>query len=327
VEDPKKFYVLNKHNHRAGWIQLAMDKPYYIGGEIIRGTVTLNLNQNIPAHAVKIKWQGYEKTYIENTVDNRTDHYKGDKIFFKTETILFAVPTGTTIISAGTHIWNFTFNLPPDLPSSFFEKYIEFDGDKIKGAINYNVKVFVDMPGCDIKAKEKLIIAELLTQRVLPVAETKVKSFVFTKGKLQFTGEMGKNVLIPGEIVPVHIKFTNPTDKPVQAIKIKLIRTLHIKAKIMHKTANKEMAVWKFPGQAKGMNWDGVLDVQLPERIYPSTNGSLIQCSYHMSIELDLPWALDVIINPKVVLALLPAPGQASWFFQEMANLGGWNSF
>jgi len=138
---------------------------------------------------------------------------------------------------------------------------------------------------------------------------------------------MGKNVLIPGEIVPVHIKFTNPTDKEVQAIKIKLIRTLHIKAKIMHKTTNKEMAIWKFPGQPKGANFDGVVEIQLPERIYPSTNGTLIQCSYQMSIELDLPWAFDVIIHPKIVLALLPAPGQAAWFFQEMNALGSWKSF
>jgi len=241
VEDPQKFYVCNKHNHRAGWIQLAMDKPYYIGGEIIRGTVTLNLNQNIPAKAVKIKWKGHEKTYIENTVDNQTHVHVGHKAFFKSETILFAVPSGTAIIPAGCHIWNFVFNLPPDLPSSFFEKYTEWDGDKVKGAIDYNVAVFVDMPGTDIKAKEKLIIAELLTQRVLPVAETKVKSFAFTKGKLQFTGEMGKNVLIPGEIVPVHIKFTNPTDKEVQAIKIKLIRVLTMKAKMMCKTTTKEV--------------------------------------------------------------------------------------
>jgi len=237
------------------------------------------------------------------------------------------VPSGTTVIPAGCHVWNFSFNLPPNLPSSFFEKYIEFDGDKIKAAINYNVKVFVDMPGSDIKAKEKLIIAELLTQRVLPVAETKVKSFAFTKGKLQFTGEMGKNVLIPGEIVPIHIKIENPTDKVVQAIKIKLMRVLNIKAKIMHKVTTKEMAVWKFPGQSNGVNWDGVVEIQLPEKIYPSTNGSLIQCAYTMSIELDLPWAFDVIINPKIVLALLPAPGQALWFFQDMAQLGNWKKF
>jgi len=105
------------------------------------------------------------------------------------------------------------------------------------------------------------------------------------------------------------------------------MRVLNIKAKIMHKVTTKEMAVWKFPGQANGVNWDGVVEIQLPEKIYPTTNGSLVQCAYTMSIELDLPWAFDVIINPKIVLALLPAPGQALWFFQEMAQLGSWKKF
>jgi len=272
VEDPEKFYVCNKHNHSAGWVQLAMDKPYYIGGEVIRGTVTLNLHKNIPAHAVKIKWKGSEKTYIENTVDNFTTFHVGHKEFFKSETILWQVPHQTTVIVAGVYVWNFCFNLPPNLPSSFFEKYIEFDGDKVKGAISYKVKVFVDMPGSDIKAEEKLIIAEFLSQRVLPVAETKVKSFAFSKGKIQFTGEMGKNVLVPGEIVPIHIKFTNPTSKPVQGIKIKLIRQLSITAKFITKPTSKEMSVWKFPGQASGVDWDGIVEIQLPERIYPSSN-------------------------------------------------------
>jgi len=327
VEDPEKFYSMNKHDHRSGWIQLAMDKPYYIGGEIIKGTVTLNLREAIPAHAVKIKWNGSEKTYIENTVDNRVNVYKGHKEFFNTTTILFQNPSGHSTIPPGSHVWPFMFTLPPNLPSSFFEKYIEFDGDKVKASIAYKVKVFVDMPGSDIKAKEKLIIAELLTQRVLPVAETKVKSFAFSKGKIRFTGEMGKNVLIPGEVVPIHIKFNNPTNKPVQNIKIKLIRKLTIKAQILSKTTMKEMAVWKFPGQPKGVDWDGMVEVQLPEKIYPSSEGTLTQCSYIMSIELDLPWAFDLIIHPKIVLALLPAPGQAAWFFQDMSQLGNWKSW
>jgi len=38
------------------------------------------------------------------------------------------------------------------------------------------------MPGSDIKAKEKIIISELLSQRVMPLADKKIKSFAFAKG-------------------------------------------------------------------------------------------------------------------------------------------------
>jgi len=46
-----------------------------------------------------------------------------------------------------------------------------------------------------------------------------------------------------------------------------------------------------------------------------------------MSIELDLAWAFDVIIHPKIVLALLPSPGQAAWFFQDFSQLGGFKKW
>jgi len=183
------------------------------------------------------------------------------------------------------------------------------------------------MPGSDIKAKEKLIIAELLTQRVMPVAETKVKSFAFVKGKLKFTGEVGKDVFIPGELIPLHLKVVNETKKKVSHIKVKLLRKLHVKAGIMHKINTKEICRWKFPGHDKKTDWEGTIEVKLPDKIYPSSEGNLVKCSYILDIELDLPWAFDSNISPKVIIALLPAPGQGLWFFQDMANLGSWGAW
>jgi len=251
---------------------------------------------------------------------------KNTKLFFDSELILFSVPSGS-IIPQGVHNWNFSFALPPNLPSIFFEKYIEFDGDKVKAATAYKVKVFVDMPGSDIKAKESLIISELLTQRVLPVAETKVKSFAFAKGKLRFTGEVGKNVFIPGEIIPLRVKIVNPTNKNVSHIKVKLIRKVHIKAQHFSKSNVREIANWKFPGQVKKTDFEGTIQIQLPEKIYPSSEGHLIKCSYILDIELDLPMAFDSNIRPKIVIALLPAPGQGMWFLQDMTQLGSWGAW
>uniref|UniRef100_A0A6B2L2W1 C2 domain-containing protein n=1 Tax=Arcella intermedia TaxID=1963864 RepID=A0A6B2L2W1_9EUKA len=332
IKDPQKFHSTNKHDNKSGWIQLFFDKPYYIGGEVINGRVDLFLNHEVPAKKVMIKWKGEEKSYIENTWNDsdghpHTDVYKDNKTFFDSSLVLFAVPEGHAILPPGPHTWTFSFSLPPNLPSIFFEKYIEFDGDKIKAAIAYKVKVFVDMPGSDIKAKEKLIISELLTQRVLPVAETKVKSFAFAKGKLKFSGEVGKNVFVPGEVIPLKVKVVNPTSKNVDNIKVKLVRKLTIKAKHFTKLAVKEIARWKFPGVTKKSDFEGTIQVQLPEKIYPSSNGDLVKCHYILEIECDLPWAFDAVIKPKVVIALLPAPGQGMWFLQDMAALGGWNSF
>lgn len=186
----------------------------------------MNLSTAIQAKEIKIKWNGYEKTYIENThrqennyrallvshppsyflSEPRVDVYKEAKSFFKYEETLTQIKGGT--IPAGTATWNFKFQLPSDLPSVFSDKHIEFDGDKIKAAIStspsyhpssfpiiitvYEVKVWIDMPGADIKCKENIVISETLTQRVLPITDKKIKSFAFSKGKLDFNVDIGK---------------------------------------------------------------------------------------------------------------------------------------
>jgi len=332
VKDPEMFHPRHQHQHRSGWIQMFFDKPYYIGGETMFGRVTLNLNEPVPAKAVVIKYKGTEKTYIENTwVDSNDqvhhDIYKDHHIFYDQSIVLFSCPGQLQIIPPGMHTWNFSYALPPSLPSVFFEKYVEADGDKIKAAIAYKVKVFVDMPGSDIKAKEKLIISELVTQSVVPIAETKVKSFAFTSGKIKFTGEFGKNVYVPGEVIPLRVKVNNPTTKKVDAIKVKLRRQATFKAKHFTKENYREIARWKFPGVDKKSDKDVVLEIQLPEKVYPSSDGRLVKCAYYLDIELDLAWAFDMNIAPKVVIALLPAPGQPVWFIQDMSQHGGWGAW
>jgi len=88
--------------------------------------VTLSLNHPVPAHAVMIKWKGIENTYIENTrQDNNgnpcTDVYKDRKVFFDSKLVLFEVPNHA-LLPQGLHCWNFSYTLPPDLPSIFFRK-------------------------------------------------------------------------------------------------------------------------------------------------------------------------------------------------------------
>eukprot|EP01126_Amoeba_proteus_P034269 TRINITY_DN3408_c0_g1_i2.p1 TRINITY_DN3408_c0_g1~~TRINITY_DN3408_c0_g1_i2.p1 ORF type:complete len:319 (+),score=46.30 TRINITY_DN3408_c0_g1_i2:87-1043(+) len=137
IADPKKFYSKQKCNHSCGSIQLFLDKPYYLGGEVVRGRVELIITTAVQADALKIKWSGREKTLIENTVtrDNRTvtEKYHGKKTFFKDTTVLVRIDGNVLVV--GTHSFLFEYQLPNDLPGVYYEKYKEFDKDKIKGII------------------------------------------------------------------------------------------------------------------------------------------------------------------------------------------------
>jgi len=332
------------------------NKPYYLGGEVIVGRVDLNLTAPVQAKELKIKWKGYEKTYIENTirVDNhtgaygspvvynpaphvnvgagipgrgpgyRTEIYKDEKTFFKSVSTLAAINGG--ILAPGTWSWNFQFQLPPNLPSVFYDKHVEFDGDKIKAGVVYECKVWVDMPGSDMKAKEAVIISELLSQRVMPVADKKIKSFAFAKGKLEFSADIGKDVFCPGEVVPIQVKIVNPSGKKVNAVKVRLVMHVKVRAHGFVKSFTKRVSNVSFPGTDKGSNMDVVLTVQLPTDVYPTTNGNLVQCHYELVVECDLPMAFDLQISPKVLIALLPAP-DTSYAMMAAYSGGGWKTF
>jgi hypothetical protein len=53
---------------------LVLDKPYYLSGEIVTGRVDLDVYHTIDARAVLIKWKGFERTLIENTVTVQTSN-------------------------------------------------------------------------------------------------------------------------------------------------------------------------------------------------------------------------------------------------------------
>jgi len=331
VKDPSKFYGKSVQRHKAGTIQLFLNKPYYLAGEVILGRVDLILSAPVVAKEVKIKWKGFEKTYIENTVVERNgdqtrlrrDIYKDDKTFFKQDLVLAPVNGG--ILAPGLWSFQFQYQLPPDLPGVFFDKHTEFDGDKIKAAIVYEVKVWVDMPGSDIKAKERLIVSELLTQRVMPYADKKIKSFAFSKGKLEFSVDIGKDVFVPGEKIPVHVKVINPTSKRVSSFKVRLVAHIKVKARGFVKNFSKRVMDTKFPGTSAKQDFEGILSVDLPTNIYPSTDGHLVDCKYELYVEADLPMAFDLEISPKVVVALLPAPDVVYTIYQDYG--GGWNAY
>ena len=113
---------------------------------------------------MKIRWKGYERTLIENTYldangQKQQRKYKEEKEFFKQEAILYAMPQG---MPPGHYNYPFFYQLPAGLPGIFFDERKEWDNDKVKAAIVYKVKVFLDVPGKDLKKTERICISEAL---------------------------------------------------------------------------------------------------------------------------------------------------------------------
>jgi hypothetical protein len=56
--------------------------------------------------------------------------------------------------------------------------------------------------------------------------------------------------------------------------------------------------------------------------IQTATQGRLVECNYHLDIECDIAMAIDLEVHPKITVALLPAPGQPIYIFQNYGVKG-----
>eukprot|EP00727_Mastigamoeba_balamuthi_P012794 m51a1_g8137 hypothetical protein (314) ;mRNA; f:14514-16001 len=297
-----------------GTIKLLLGKPYYVAGERVDGTVNIDLMTPVQASAVKIKWTGYERTLIEyTTIDTdeagqtKTVKLKDENTFFKNEAVLYQI---NQVMPAGHYNYPFSFQLPAGLPGIFFDERRVWGDNKIKSAIVYKVKVFLDVPGKDLKCSQKIVISEAVCRAMTPLHDKKDKGFLLAKGKLKMEYWLEKNVFCPGEVVPIKVKVDNESSKKVNHIKAKLMRDLKVKAKGETRTLTEEVSRDTFEGVDKKSELEKVFNYKLPN-VFPSTNGKLVQCNYHLDIECDVPMAADLEHHVPIAIALMPSAPMA----------------
>jgi len=230
------------------------------------------------------------------------------KIFFNQSLILYKI--GSTM-PPGKYNYPFLYQLPPNLPGAFYDERKEFDGDKIRGAIVYKIKVFLDMPGKDLKYGQAIVVAEPVMRQIVPISDHQEKGFMFASGKLKMDIVLDKNVFVPGEIIPIKVHIDNESSKVVNSCKVKLMRKVQVRAKHYMKAHTEEVCRQQYEGCPPKTKKDIILSFPFPAtQIYPSTRGHLVQCNYYLIIECDVPMAFDLESKPDILIALLPAPGQ-----------------
>lgn len=233
----------------------------------------------------------------------KTKRFKQEKTFFKQENVLYMIGA---LLPPGHYSYPFNFQLPGGLPGIFFDERREWDNDKVKGAIIYKAKVFLDVPGKDLKKSEKIVISEALCRTPQALHDHKEKGFMFAKGKLRMDYWLAKNVFSPGEPVQVKLRIENDSSKTVKAIKVKLMRDLKIKSEGYVKHITEEISKDTWAGVPEKSTTENVFNFAINPNVFPTTHGSLVECDYHLDIECDVPMAIDLEHHVPIVLVLMP---------------------
>ena len=122
-----------------GSVEIFFENNLYYAGEIIAGTVRLNLTQPFPSPSFMIQIKGVEKAHNSIVPENR-----GNRQEFKDQHILV---TNQFVITspepdkfpAGNYSYPFSFQLDSQLPSSFFND-VTITGQTSKAKISYKIQ-------------------------------------------------------------------------------------------------------------------------------------------------------------------------------------------
>jgi hypothetical protein len=136
-----------------GGILVNLEKPNYYPGELVKGTVYLNMTMGQETRGLQVMVEGVEQTGLEVKLGTRNvTPYSGKNVLFEER---FTIHTWhNNYISIGHYACPFTFTLPLNLPGSF-----EFYDRKCSASIKYVITAkLLSRDGYDDLTADSLLI-------------------------------------------------------------------------------------------------------------------------------------------------------------------------
>uniref|UniRef100_H0WN66 Arrestin domain containing 5 n=2 Tax=Otolemur garnettii TaxID=30611 RepID=H0WN66_OTOGA len=299
-------------------IELVLPKDMiYLAGSSVKGQVILTLNSTLVDPIVKVELVG--RGYVEwNEEIGASRDYSRDVIcnnkadyVHKTKTF----PVEDNWLSAGSHTFDFHFNLPPRLPSTFISKI---------GHISYFIQASC-MGREHILAKKKIY---LLVQGISdfhkenpfqnPVcvrAEKKVSYNCCSRGTIRLEIQMEKNIFTPGEKVVFTTEINNQTNKYIKTVIFAFYARVRYEgftlnaeqrsrmdsSELLRQEANTQITPFNTTKIVSTFNLPPVLSVS------GNTRGEIMSTYYELVITMHLPWSLTSIkaTVPIIIISTL----------------------
>ncbi|CAG0920472.1 unnamed protein product [Notodromas monacha] len=253
-------------------------------------------------------WTEQESSYDAASKKHvtRSRHYKQVEEYLTVQKTLWSKATGSSLSSRQS--FDFSINLPPDLPPSFKGTY---------GSISYSIAAKLKRPMLkfDKEARETLIIVPLcsmahLRELMEPVKLQKDKQLevlFWKKGHIHATVNLPRRVHVLGETIPITAEIHNQSSVVVKKTDAKLIQTVtfHCSGRKKEETSNvvriKRGNV--LPGTI--FQWNNVSMV-IPKSIPPSDFGPrcrLFQAQHKFQftvVPTGLHFSLDLVTDVKL---------------------------
>ncbi|KAM9685325.1 arrestin domain-containing protein 5 [Trichechus inunguis] len=280
----------------------------YLAGSSLKGQVILTLNSTLIDPIVKVELVG--RGYVEwNEETGASRDYSRDVIcnnkadyVHKTKTF----PVEDNWLSAGSHTFDFHFNLPPRLPSTFTSKighifYYVQASCMGREFILAKKKMYLLVQGTSDFRKESSFQNPLLVE-----AEKRVSYNCCSQGTVHLQIYMEKNIFTPGDRVIFTTEINNQTGKCIKTVLFALyahvqyqgftpkteLRTRMDSSELLRQEANTHISPFNTTKVVSTFHLPLVLSLSSGSS---QQNNEIMSTQYELVITVHLPWSLTTV--------------------------------
>ncbi|XP_006868974.1 PREDICTED: arrestin domain-containing protein 5, partial [Chrysochloris asiatica] len=290
-------------------IELVLPKDtIYLAGSSLNGQVILTLNSTLVDPIVKVELVG--RGYVEwNEETGASLDYSRDVIcinqadyMHKTKTF----PVQDNWLSAGSHKFDFHFNLPPRLPSTFTSKigrvfYYVQASCMGRELILAKKRLYLLIQGTSNFHKENLFQNPLLVE-----AEKRISYNCCSQGTIHLQIHMEKNIFTPGDRVIFTTEINNQTSKCIKTVLFALYAHVQYQGftpSTERRTCTESSELLRQEAHTHIAPFDTTKVIStfyLPLVLSVSSSGhqqdtEIMSTQYELVITIHLPWSLTTV--------------------------------
>ncbi|CAK4615656.1 hypothetical protein AeMF1_008572 [Aphanomyces euteiches] len=292
-----------------GEVHVSVDRPYYIPGDVISGSVRIHVTEPMESDEVYVLFTGREEVYweVDMSSEDSTDirRYGNKRDFLEQKVVLNNVKQ---TFPCGDHVFPFEYQLPLGLPGSFDNQ----NDQSVTAKIEYFIRGATGAYGATNLTHQKEHTMNVYAQVATAVApsvgdkEHNVRFFCcLPLGKCSLHGSTDKNLYSQGEVAQVQVDIQNRAKIGIRNMQCRLRRTLVVVGSGETNSIVRTICSAKFAGVSAKTTTKQSQQLKLHGAgMYPSTIGSFITVSYSIDIVADIFMATDATLHLPITLGI-----------------------
>lgn len=297
-------------NSNSTGLFVQTDKPVYSPGEMVTGTVFINILNPVKASTLTLRIKGKEKTHwteqrtrhVQDRTETYTETFYGEHQMFNV--IIPVASFDRNLPFSGQYQYPFSFILPEGIPGSTSVAF-----GNATGRIYYKVKAVLEVVGTfksDLKFRQPIYIRQLppFIGRLQSTYSSPVKVFCcFSKGFVNFSVTADKNSYTGGEVATIISSIENQSSKPFKRLIAELVQVIELTARNGYRETHRTMAKNVYPG-IEPMTTDMArqMALALPPDLQQNALGYLVRVYYTLNVRADLSWGSDPTCAMPVII-------------------------